>query len=130
LETRWDSSASYFVPLQATGRNDTLRTGFFNAEEGTPSYSRSFDYATTPNGSVPLQATGQDDIIMSLRDETAARSAAVLSPFVNFVDAVAPPVKATGGLVIVRLCIEADYSRKAKQRTVLFGEYLARPFKS
>jgi len=37
--------------------------------------------------------------------------------------------KDNGGLVAVRLCIEANCSRKAKQRTVLFGEYLARPFK-
>jgi len=58
----------------------------------------------------------------------AARSAAGY-PLSVLRATVAPPARTTGGLVAVRLCIEANCSRKAKQRTVLFGEYLARPFK-
>jgi len=37
------------------------------------------------------------------------------NPFRRVRATVAPPVMATGGLVAVRLCIEADYSRKANQ---------------
>jgi len=45
---------------------------------------------------------------------TVARSAAVY-PLSALRATVAPPVRATVGLVAVRLCFEADCSRKAKQ---------------